>query len=96
MNLDKWFKECILNIFLILNSGAYLAEQNKTVYTILEEGKIRNIYRIVFKYLPVVQEEMTFKNISCLNLWQLFCSAEPDDSCNFGKGIKRNISVKVF
>ena len=37
------------------------------------------------KFGPVVKE-MLFKNISYLELWQPFCSAEPNNVCNFGKG----------
>ena len=35
---------------------------------------------------PVVQEEMPFKGISYLELWQPFCSAERNHLCNFGRG----------
>ena len=47
---------------------------------------------------------MLFKGISHLELWQPFCSAEPNHLCNFGRehlwveveGIMRNNSVKLF
>ena len=39
---------------------------------------------------------MSFKVISFLELWQYFCSAEHNHLCNFGRGIKRNNSVKLF
>ena len=29
---------------------------------------------------------MSFKDISYLELWQPFCSAERNDFCNFGRG----------
>ena len=32
-----------------------------------------------------VKEEMPFKDISYLELWQPFCSVEPIHLCNFGK-----------
>ena len=35
---------------------------------------------------PVVQEEMPLKNISSLELWQPFYSAEQNCVCNFGRG----------
>ena len=39
-----------------------------------------------FEFGQVVQEEMSFKDISYLELWQLFCSAELNHLCNFGIG----------
>ena len=38
------------------------------------------------KFGPVVQEEMLFKDISYLELWQPFCHAEGNHLCNFGRG----------
>ena len=40
---------------------------------------------IVLNFGPVVQEEMSFNNISYLQLWWPFCSAEGNHLCNFGK-----------
>ena len=49
------------------------------------------------KFEPVVQEEMSFKDIFYLELWRPFCSVQWNHLCNFGRlGIKRNNSVKVF
>ena len=42
---------------------------------------------------PMVQEEMAFKGISYLELWQLFCSAECNSLCILVEGIMRNNSV---
>ena len=40
---------------------------------------------------------MPFKEMSYLELWRLFCSAERKHVCNiFVEGIKRNNSVKLF
>ena len=39
-----------------------------------------------FEFGQVVQEAMTFKDISYLKLWRPFCSAEQNHLCNFGKG----------
>ena len=38
------------------------------------------------KFWPVVQEEMSFKDISYLELWQPFCYEERNHLCNFGGG----------
>ena len=35
-----------------------------------------NSVKLFFKFRPVVKEEMPFKDISYLELWQLICSAE--------------------
>ena len=34
--------------------------------------------------------------ISYFDIWQLLCSAEQNNLCNFGSGIMRNNSVKLF
>ena len=34
----------------------------------------------------MVQKEMWFKDISYLDIWQLFCSAECNHLCDFGRG----------
>ena len=41
---------------------------------------------IIFEFGPVVKEEMLFKDISYLELWRPFCSAEWNYLCNFGRG----------
>ena len=38
------------------------------------------------KFGPVVQEEMLFKDISYLELWQPFCLVGQNPLCNFGIG----------
>ena len=38
-----------------------------------------------FEFRPVVQEEMPFKDISYLELWKPFCSADQKRLCNFGR-----------
>ena len=50
--------------------------------------KLYEIWTSVFK------EEMSFKDISYLELWQPFCSAEWNLLCNFG--FLRKNSVKLF
>ena len=39
-----------------------------------------------FEFGPVVQEEMPLKDISYLELWWPFYSAQRNHLCNFGKG----------
>ena len=38
-----------------------------------------------FEFKPVVQEEMSCKDLSYLELWQPFCSAELNTLCDFSK-----------
>ena len=40
----------------------------------------------IFEFRPMVQEEMPFEGIACLELRQPFCSAECSHLCNFDKG----------
>ena len=40
---------------------------------------------IIFNFGPVVQEEMSFKGISYLDLWRPFCSAKLNHLCTFGR-----------
>ena len=47
---------------------------------------MRNMILNYFEFGPVVQEEMKFKGISYLELWQPVCSAEHKHLCNFGRG----------
>ena len=95
MNLDQWFRRwCLLKIFLIWSSGSPFVQQMGTISAIFEEGIMRNNSVKYFEFEPVVQE--MFKDISYLELWWPFCSAEHNHLCNFGKGIMRNNSVNLF
>ena len=40
---------------------------------------------IILNFGPVVQEAMSFKDISYLELWWPFCSVEKSHLCNFGR-----------
>ena len=37
------------------------------------------------KFGPVVQEEMSFKDVSYLELWQPLCTVDWNHLCNFGR-----------
>ena len=43
-----------------------------------------------------VQEEMPFKDISYIQLWQLFCSAERNHLCNYGRGYYEKQFFELF
>ena len=57
---------------------------------------MRNNSVKLFVFRPVVQEEMLFKCISYLELWNPFCSAKCSHSCNFGRWYYEEQSVKLF
>ena len=48
------------------------------------------------KFGPVVQEEMSFKDISYLELCQPLCSVDWNNLCIFEEGIMGNNPVKLF
>ena len=48
-----------------------------------------------FEFGPMVQEEMQFKGISYLEVWQPFCSAS-NHLCNFVRGYYEEHSCEVI
>ena len=48
------------------------------------------------KFGQVVLEEMLFKDISYLELWQPFCSVEQNHVCNFGRGYYEEQSCEII
>ena len=48
------------------------------------------------KFGPVVQEEMSFKDISYLELWLPFCSVKRNDFCNFGRGYQEEQFCEII
>ena len=62
LNSDQWFRRrCILNIFLIWSSGGPFVQRSRNICVIVVEGIMRNNSMNLFKFGPVVQEEMSFK-----------------------------------
>ena len=63
-----------------------LIQRIKIICAILIEGNMRNIFvkHSYFLFGPVVQEEMSFKNVSNPKLWQHCCSAEHNHFYYFG------------
>ena len=47
---------------------------------------MRNISVKKIEFGPLVQEQMSFKDISYLELWLLFCVGEQNHLYNFGRG----------
>ena len=48
------------------------------------------------KFGPVVQEEMSFKVISNLELWWPFCYAERNHLCDFSRGYQEELFYDFF
>ena len=42
LNLDQWFRRCVLKIFLIWSSGDHFIQRSKAIFAILVEGIMRN------------------------------------------------------
>ena len=83
LNLDQWFTRCLLKIFSYQGlwwpfSGS--VERNH----LCNFG--RGHYEVHFESGPMVQEEILFKDISYLEFWWPFYSAEWNHLCNFGRG----------
>ena len=45
---------------------------------------------------PVVQEEMSFKDISYLELWLPYCNVERNYLCNFGRGYQEEQFCEII
>ena len=76
LNLEQWIRRrCCLKLFLIWSSGRSFVQRSKTI-KIYAEGIMRNNSVKLFEFGPVVQKEMRFNDISYLELWRPFCSAE--------------------
>ena len=48
------------------------------------------------KFGPAVQEEMSFKDISYLELWQPLCSLDWNRLCNFGRRHHEEQSCEII
>ena len=96
LNLDPWFRRCLLKIFLIWSSGGPFIQRSRTICAILVEGiKRNNSVKQFFEFGPVTQE-MSFKDISYLELWRPFCSMERDHLCNFGRGYQEEEFCEII
>ena len=62
--------------FLIWNSGGPPIQWSRTIYAIFKEGIMGNTRVQLYEIWTVVQEEISFKDISYLELWQPLCSMD--------------------
>ena len=87
----------LFQIFLIWSSGNPPVQWSETIYAILKEGIMGNIHvKLCEKFGPVVQEEMSFKDISYLELWRPFCYVERKHLCNFGRGYQEEKFCEII
>ena len=66
----------------IWSTGGHFVQRRGTNCAILVEGIKGNNSMKLFEFETVVQEEMSFKDISYLEIWRPFCSAEQNHLCN--------------
>ena len=71
MGQDLAFKR-----FLIWSSGSPPVQWSRIIYAILKEGIIGKIHVKLYAIGSVVEEEISFKDISYLELWQSLCSVD--------------------
>ena len=69
-------------MFLIWNSSGAFVQWSRSICAILVEGIMGKILR-KYELGQVVREEMSFKDISYLELWPPSCSAQWNFLCNF-------------
>ena len=85
LNLGLWFRRCLLKDFL---SGAMMALLLGRAEPFMQFWKRALLETFMWSYMefgPVVQKEMSFKDISYLELWQLLCSVDWNHLCNIGR-----------
>ena len=82
--------------FLIWSSRCPPVWWSKTIYAILKKGIIGNIHVNLYEIWTVVQEEISFKDISYIELLQPICLVDWNHLCNFGRMHHEEQSVKLF
>ena len=96
-NLGWWFRRrCRLKYFL---SGALAALVFSGAKPFMQFWKKASWGTFMWSYMefgPEVQEEMSFKDISYLELWWPFCSVEQNHLCDFGRGHHEEHSYYVI
>ena len=85
-----------IDIFLSRAQAALLFSGLEPFVQFWKTASCGTILRNYFEFGPMVQEEMPFKGISYLELWQSFCSAERNHLCNFGKGYYEEQSCEII
>ena len=75
----------MLKSFHIWSSGSPPVSCSKIIYAILKEGIFGNIHVKIYGNWTC-GSKMSLKDISYLEPWQLFCSAECNHLCNFVRG----------
>ena len=84
----------LFKIFLIWSSGSPTVQWSKIINAILKEGIMGNIH--VKKFCLVVQQDMSFKDNSYLELWQPLCSVDWNHLCHFGRRHHEEQSCEII
>ena len=88
---------CHLKDFLSGSLDCPFVQLSVTFCVILVKGFMRKNSVKLFEFGPVVQEEMSLKDISYLELWRPFCSAELKHICAIlVEGINKNKSEIIL
>ena len=82
LNLGQWFRRCFY-IFLIYRSGSPFLPRSKTICAIYYRGHFeKHFCEVIWN----VVQEMSFKDIYYIQLWQQLYSVEWNHFCNLSIG----------
>ena len=69
LNLDQWFRSrCLIKMFLIWSSEGHFVQLSGTIF--VRGIKWNKFFEIILSFGPVVQEEISLKDISYIELCQ--------------------------
>ena len=81
--------------FLIWSSSGPPVRWSGTIFVILKKGIMENIHVKLYKLGPVVQE-MSFKDMSYLELWQSLCSVDWNHLCSIRRRHPEDQSCEII
>ena len=84
LNLGQWFRRCCLKDFLSGALAALLFGGGNNLCN-FKRGHHRHSCEVIWNLDQWFKEEMSFKDISYLELWQPFCSVDWNHLCNIGR-----------
>ena len=85
LNLGQWFRRRRLKDFLSGALALLLFSGAKPFKQFWKRASLKTFKWSYMKFGPVVQEEMSFEDITYIELWQPFCSAKRYYLCNLGR-----------
>ena len=78
----------------MLHNGSHFVKQSRTFCAILVVSIMRKVSVKLFEFVPMLKEQMTFKDIFSSNGRN--GAAEQNSLCNLVEGIMRNMSVGLY